>query len=77
MTAAARSTLPRATSEPFRLDHVLVEVFPDNRTFGLSALEPDGTRATSVLFSGFLKPEMAGELRRLADRIDELKEIEE
>ncbi|MBR9852029.1 MAG: hypothetical protein GYB27_21935, partial [Rhodobacteraceae bacterium] len=56
----------------FCLDHVLVEVFPEHRSFGLSALEPDGTRATAVLFSGFVTLEMSAELRRLADRLEEL-----
>ena len=69
------SSLPKSDSERFQLDHVLVELCPENKTFGLSALEPGGERATSILFSGFLKPEMAGELRRLADRIDQMEEL--
>ena len=72
MTAAARFLLTQAAGEHFRLDHVLVEVFPEHRSFGLSALEPDGKRATAVLFSGFVTPEMPAELRRLADRLDKL-----
>ena len=72
MNKPARKPLAQATGEQFRFDHVLLEVFPANRSFGLSALEPDGKRATAVLFSGFVTPEMPAELRRLADRLDKL-----
>ncbi|MGR3599173.1 MAG: hypothetical protein ACU0FH_02030 [Heliomarina sp.] len=72
MNKPDRKPLPQVAGEPFRLDLVLVEVFPEHRSFGLSALEPDGTRATAVLFSGFVTPEMPAELRRLAERLDEL-----
>ncbi|UWQ77372.1 transposase [Leisingera sp. M658] len=62
-----------ARREKFRVGHVLFEVDGGPGTFGLFAAEADEPKHRRPLFTGFVERGMGDQLRRLADRFDELE----
>lgn len=63
------------TREAFEVAHITFEVanHPENGvTFALIAGEAETAKDRRPLFTGFVTPDMAAQLRALADRIDEV-----
>lgn len=58
--------------EHFKVSHVTFEIHAGERTFALIAGEAAYKKDIRPLFTGHFDKSMAAELRRLADRIDEI-----
>lgn len=61
--------------QAFRLDHIGIRLDPVTGSFGLYPLDAGGNPTPPrALFTGFVHPGMADELRRLADAFDAVTE---
>ena len=59
--------------EEFPVSHFLFAVDGGPMTFGLYAAEPEGSKNRRPLVTGFIERGMGDQLRRLADRVEEIE----
>lgn len=64
---------PKAPREHFPVAHVTFELSRKAGTFALVVGLPEGAARRGPLFTGFVEPGMATQLRRLAHEIDEIE----